>query len=44
MKALSDAQRNELKQKLQCRFNELSENVRQKLRESDNKQYIEILI
>jgi RNA polymerase-binding transcription factor DksA len=40
--ALSDKQRSELKQKLQHRLDELSEKVRQELRESDNQQYIEI--
>jgi RNA polymerase-binding protein DksA len=42
IQALSDKQRDELKQKLQHRFNELSERVRQELQESDNEQYLEI--
>lgn len=39
---LSDTQRSELKKKLQSRFQELQEKVRQELRESDNANYIEI--
>jgi len=39
---LSDTQRNELKRKLQNRFQELQEQVRQELRESDNARYIEL--
>jgi DnaK suppressor protein len=39
---LSDTQRSELKKKLQSRFQELQEKVRQELRESDNAHYIEL--
>ncbi|ABA58040.1 hypothetical protein Noc_1557 [Nitrosococcus oceani ATCC 19707] len=39
---LSDQQRREFKQQLQQRFDEVSEKVRQELRESDNQSYIEL--